>query len=162
MFVKCKNCDKKIERDSAFKVIVNNKNQYYCNENEYLEKNKEKDFKDKVYEIANDIFGYIVINTTLMKEIKSIAKTSSYYNIYNYILENKQMLDKVMNKDFNNEYGKIKYFSTIIKNNLKDYKQYTNYKNDTNSKLNIEVVKTRYIQAKKKKCLEEYWEEYNG
>ena len=36
MLVKCRYCDNKIDRKDAFKVVVDGKNIYYCNEAEYL------------------------------------------------------------------------------------------------------------------------------
>lgn len=42
MLVKCRKCGNKIDRNNAFKVVVDNKNVYYCNEKEYEEHVKEK------------------------------------------------------------------------------------------------------------------------
>ena len=35
MLVKCRYCDNKIDRKDAFKVVVDGKNIYYCNEAEW-------------------------------------------------------------------------------------------------------------------------------
>lgn len=40
MLVKCRACEKKIDRASAFKIRIRDTNQYYCSEDEYKEKLK--------------------------------------------------------------------------------------------------------------------------
>lgn len=161
MLVKCKCCGNKIERDIAFKIVINNKNNYYCSEIEYKKMETEKQNKAHVYSLIDEIFGYKIINTVINKEISIISKENTYEKVYKYLLENKQYLEKVMNRSFDNEYGKIKYFSTIIRNNIKDYKCIANKEN--NESFNVENVKTVYKPIKHKKTLEEYMEEYiNG
>lgn len=160
MFVKCRYCGNKIDKNNAFKVIIKGKNNYYCNEKEYKKIEEEKANKIKIYEVIDEIFGYKVINTAMTKEISSIAKDETYTRVLNYVLENKQFLEKIMNKNFTNEYGKIRYFSTIIKNNIADYKEIK--KEENNYSFNIETVKTIYKPKKHKKTLHEYLEEYKN
>jgi hypothetical protein len=157
MEVKCKACGNKINRDIAYKIIINTKNQYYCNEQEYLNIQKEKDARIKVFSIIEKIIGNTT-NTILFKEIGFLAKSYSYVLLEKYLVENMQELQINMAKIFSNEYGKIKYFSTIIKNNIGDFKEIN--KSIENKSFNIEMVKTKYTPKKRKKSLNQYMEEY--
>ena len=67
MLVKCRYCDNEIDRKDAFKVVVDGKKIYYCNEAEYLTVSHDRKIKDDTYEWINELFGYKVINTTLFK-----------------------------------------------------------------------------------------------
>jgi len=156
VLVKCKCHNNKIERDAAYKVVVNNKNEYYCNEYEYLKIKEEKENRINTYNIINDIFGYVVINTILFKEINEISKVYSYTKIYSYIKENLDNLNKFMNKNFNNEYGKIKYFTTIIKNNLKDY---IIPKREIVKISDSEIIENKYSIKPRRKSIEDYIKE---
>ncbi len=121
MLVKCRFCSNKIERNDAYKVVVNGKNEYYCNEKEYQKKLKDVADKENTFKMINEIFGYEITNSALYKELKEISANHSYEKIYSYLHDNKAMLERSMNKSFSSEYGKIRYFSTIIKNNIVDY-----------------------------------------
>lgn len=122
MLVKCKACiDKKIERSTAYKVVIKGKNEYYCSEKEYKQKLKQTADRENTINIINEIFGHEITHSALNKELKEISEIHSFEKIYSYIHDNKQMLERSLSKDFNSEYGKIRYLSTIIKNNIVDY-----------------------------------------
>lgn len=121
MLVKCRCCAKKIDRNSAYKVVVGGKNAYYCNEKEYKSMIEARKAKDDTYEMINQIFGYKVIHTSLFKEINAIAKTCEYSVISSYLKCNEREISFAINKDFQSEYAKIRYFAAILKNNLRDY-----------------------------------------
>ena len=121
ILVKCKICGTKIERNDAYKVVVKGKNEYYCNEKEYKQKLKQKVDKDNTINIINEIFGYEVTYSTINKELKELSANHSFEKIYSYLYDNKSMLERSLSKTFSSEYGKIRYFSTIIKNNIVDY-----------------------------------------
>ena len=109
MLVKCRQCGTKIDRKTAFKVVVGGKNAYYCNGAEYQKTLHEKEIKTNTYDCINQIFGYKVLNSALFKEINLLLQ------VYSYIA-------KVLDKEFVSEYAKIRYFSTILKNNMADFK----------------------------------------
>ena len=67
MLVKCRQCGTKIDRKTAFKVVVGGKNAYYCNEAEYQKTLHEKEIKTITYDCINQIFGYKVLNSALFK-----------------------------------------------------------------------------------------------
>lgn len=119
--VKCRICGNKIERNDAYKVVVNDKNEYYCNEKEYRQKQIQKAYKDNTYKIICEIFGYAITNSTLFKELNELSAKNSYEKIFSYICDNKQMLENSIDKYFSTEHTKIKYFLAIIKNNIVGY-----------------------------------------
>ena len=156
MLVKCKCHSEKIDRGTAFKVIINNKNEYYCTEEDYLRIQNDKETRKNLLDKINNIFGYVITNTILYKELSEITKVHSYSKINSYVNENSQMLEKYMGKSFNNEYGKIKYFTTIIKNNIKDYIMTT----PTSIKQSdAEVVGVMYKAKSRKKSMDAYLDE---
>jgi hypothetical protein len=156
MLVKCQGCGEKIDKDIAFKIVVKNVNRYYCTESEYLNIANIKKTKDNTYLYINDIFGYKVVNTVLFKEINEIANTHTYLKISNYIYENNKFLCSAMQKDFNNEYCKIKYFTAILKNNLSDY---IINKEISPKKIEIDIPKDNYKPKIRRKSLLEFEQE---
>ena len=148
--VKCRICKTEIDKDIAYKV---GKNRYYCSEEEYLHrlekkekelleaeeaKRKLNEIKDEIYNIICEIFGRKITNTSLFKELTELNETYTYDDIYLYIDDNFEILDKTMyEKDFDTEYLKIRYFFGIIKNNIFDY---LNIKKD-------EIEEKQYIKS---------------
>ena len=135
MLVKCKFCGKKIDKDSAYKAVhvVNKRDgtqeiKYinYCSEEEWIaeenRKNKYKEGRDKVYFLICDMFGYEIQNSQFFDEWRKWNKLKSDEMIYKYIRENEDYLQQVCDKQFDNECGKIMYFSAILKNSLVDFK----------------------------------------
>lgn len=123
--VKCPACGATLDKCMAFKVTVGKANRYYCTEQEYINKARKdallKMVKDDTYEKIYDLFGYIITNTVLFSSISSLASVYSYEKIRSYLCDNKAMLERVLNKSFQSEYAKIRYFSAILSNNLADY-----------------------------------------
>ena len=150
ILVKCRICGNKVERNDAYKVVVNGKNEYYCNEKEYEQKKKQTIDKENTIKIINEIFGYEITNSVFFKELKALSENNSYEKIYSFIYDNKQMLDRALSKDFTSEYGKIKYFSAIIKNNIVDYVIYDE-SYITNNK--YEILDIKYKAKKKRRAM---------
>jgi hypothetical protein len=146
LLVTCKGCKNKIERDIAFKVVVSGKNNYYCNQTEYENIILEKENRLKVIELAFEIIGHTT-NTALMKELGDIAKIHTYTKMLKYMENNINELNKIMSRDFTSEFGKIRYFATIIKNKIGDYKEIIE-NTDVNNFEFIEVI--NYTPTKKK------------
>jgi hypothetical protein len=153
MLVKCKCHGIKIERDTAFKVTVNNKNEYYCSESDYKKIKEDKENRLLVLKSIDNIFGYTITNTILQKELSELSHIYSYKKIFIYIQDKLPDLNRYMSKDFSSEYGKIKYFTTILRNNLKDYK----VKEPEHIKqISTEIVEVKYKPQQRKKCLNDY------
>lgn len=160
MLVKCKICGNKIDRNTAYKVVVNDKNNYFCNEYEYMKDKEEKRCRVKIFGVITDIFNYEIKNSVLNKEISDIAKIHTYSVLYQFLLDNKDRIFRILdNKSFTSEYAKVKYFSAIIKNQIASYKK--NIKVEHEKKVYIDVVKISYKPKKQKKSIDEYMEGYN-
>lgn len=125
MQVTCQICRKKIEKDTAYKRAVGKINKYYCSEQEWQaeedKKKKETEDKNKVYNLICDMFGYQIQNTQFFAEWTLWNKLKSNEIIYKYLRENEDFLCQVCDKSFNSEYQKIRYFSAILKNSLRDF-----------------------------------------
>lgn len=122
MLVKCKCCGNKIERESAYKVMTDKGNKYYCSKAEYEAMQKEKADKDAIYTEIVDIFGYKIQNSALFKEWKCWNELASNEKILSYIQENKAYIKGAVGKLNSTEYARVRYMSAILKNSLVDYK----------------------------------------
>ena len=122
MLVKCKCCGNKIECESAYKVMTDKGNKYYCSKAEYEAMQKEKADKDAIYTEIVDIFGYKIQNSALFKEWKCWNELASNEKILSYIQENKDYIKGSVGKLNSTEYARIRYVSAILKNSLVDYK----------------------------------------
>ena len=127
---KCQWCKKEVDTKIAHKEVINGKNKYWCNDNCYraYEKEREKQTKlkaeyDEIYELTKQIFGYeFAGHSLLQKELKTWEKLSTRQKIISCLKENKDWLSGVMSKEFQNDYGRMRYFSTVISGKLHDYK----------------------------------------
>lgn len=122
MLPKCKACGKEIDRKTAYKIIEKEKNLYYCSEEEYKKVMKMKKAIEDTHLLICDIFGYQVLHTVLNKEWNAWREITNDTMILRYLKENKAKLSEAMQrKSFASEYASIRYFSAILKNNLKDF-----------------------------------------
>ena len=126
MLVTCQICKSKIERDTAYKRVVGKANKYYCSEAEFEaeedRKKKIKEDKNKVYYLICDMFGYEIQNTKFFDEWAQWNKLKSNENIYKYLRENETYLQQICDRSFDTEYQRIRYFSAVLKNSLRDFK----------------------------------------
>ena len=168
MKVTCRICKKKIERDAAYKIVhytpskPEGVNFYYCSETEYQaeEERKKKDAedKDKVYYLICDMFGYEIQNTKFFDEWTSWNKLKSNEIIYKYLRENEIYLQQICDKPFDNEYQKIRYFSAILKNSLRDFKPKIEVTTKLQPKITEEHYETKY-KVKTRQSLEDLEED---
>ena len=127
MLVTCKICNRKIDKDSCYKVVVKGNNCYYCSQEEYDKREQEKAKnaadKDKVYRLVCQIVGRDkIINTMLWKEKAIWNSVKSDEIIGKYLEENKDHLISLISSIEDKEYPRIRYLSAIIKNNIGDFK----------------------------------------
>lgn len=165
MLVKCQHCGKKIEKKTAYcyvKVTDKKKrNLYFCNEEEYEtdlkikeSQKKAKESKNKVYEICCEIYGYKIINSNFWKEYNALNGVLTVDELVEYLSSNKDKLTKIMNRSFDSEFGKIRYFYTVIKN---DYTDWANNKPIAEPiKSNVEFYEQKYTPKKRRKPLSFY------
>lgn len=157
ILVKCKICGNKVDRDVAYKIVIDRKNNYYCNENEYNEWKSAKDIKDGTYLIIYDIFGRKITNTILYKEIGELSDIYGFKKIYAYLKENERYLTETMGKDFKSEYAQIRYFTAILKNSLSDFIE--SNKQVIPKSINSEPIDMKYRQIKRRRSISEIEEE---
>lgn len=153
--VKCRKCGEKIDQKLAFKVVVGDKNTYYCNEEEYNSVIKERQDRELVYDLINQIFGYVVTNTALYKEINALAKCYPYDSIGDYLADNFDYLHDVMHRDFEKEYGQIRYFSTILNNNMRDFINDHTPEPVITHQVEDDVVNMKFKRNKKRRALDD-------
>ena len=158
MEVICRDCGKKVNRDLAYKIVKGKANLYFCSEDEYkrilAEKEKAQEIRNGLQSIIDEIFGYPVTNTALYKEQSEWAKVKPLEIIKDYLNDNKQYISTALeNKQFVNEYGKIRYFSAIVKNNIKGY---TPPRPEIIKQTDTEIYEPKYKPGHKRKCLSDY------
>lgn len=161
MLVKCRACGQKIDRNNAFKVVVGEKNAYYCNEKEYEKICEEREDKNLMYGQINEIFGYVVTNTALFKEMTPLISQYGYKLLYFYLKENFDYLYSIAHRDFDKEYGKIRYFSVVVGNSIQDYsKSKSLNKEPIRKEIYVEDSdKIQYKRKNKKRSLAEIEQE---
>jgi YHS domain-containing protein len=133
MRCKCKYDDKQLDTKTAFKIVIKEKNTYFCTEecyNHYLA-DKEKQDKinaeyDEIYEITKQIFGYEFTGYSLLKrEINTWEKVGTRAKIIAYLTDNKDWLSNVMSKEFASDFNRVRYYSVIVAGKLHDFKPKT-------------------------------------
>lgn len=127
---KCKYDKNPLDTKTAFKVVIDEKNTYWCSEECYnhFREAKEKQDKinaeyDEIFELTKQIFGYEFTGYSLLKrEINTWEKVGTREKIISYLKENKDWLSNTMSKSFASDYHRVRYYSTIIAGKLHDYK----------------------------------------
>jgi YHS domain-containing protein len=119
-----------LDTKTAFRVVIKDKNAYFCSEdcyNHFLEA-KEKQDKinaeyDEIYELTKQIFGYEFTGYSLLKrEINTWEKVGTRKKIIAYLTENKGWLSDVMSKEFASDFNRVRYYSVIVAGKLHDFK----------------------------------------
>lgn len=150
LLVKCRICGNKIDKKEAYKVVINDKNHYYCSESEYENYKKEQDNQSKIIEMINEIFGHVVHSTALYKEIQKAKKCYGSGKILNYLIQNKDKLTYIISgKNFANEYNAIRYLFAILHNNMPWYK----YTEEIRKTVEADTTQSKYRPQKKRKAL---------
>lgn len=156
--VKCRNCGEQIDKVMAYKVVVGKLNHYYCTEAEYISEQEKiaqsKAIKDSVYSAINEIFNRQVTNTAIFKEMSEIAGVYGYDLLGDYLRENKQYLCQQLNKSFKSEYAQIRYFSTIAKNSMSDFKLKRKLQSSVVKQSSFEMVETNFTARQPRKGFE--------
>lgn len=127
---KCRYDKKPVDTKTAFKVVIKDKNTYWCSEECYKLycEAQEKQAKinaeyDEIFELTKEIFGYEFTGYSLLKrEINTWEKVGTRGKIISYLKENKDWLSTTMSKEFANDYNRVRYYSTIVASKLHDYK----------------------------------------
>ncbi len=126
----CRYDKKQLDTKTAFRVVIKEKNAYFCSEDCYnhFREAKEKQDKinaeyDEIYELTKQIFGYEFTGYSLLKrEINTWEKVGTRQKIIAYLTENKDWLSDVMSKEFASDFNRVRYYSVIVAGKLHDFK----------------------------------------
>ena len=159
---KCKICGTQLDTKTAYKIVVKEKPQYYCSQEEYekdlAQKKKVQEDKDKVYYLICDILGKKeVLNTAIWKEKALWNKAFSDEFIAKYLQEHKDYLTSAVSKASSTEFAQIRYLSAILKNSLGDFKPKV-VKVETPKVVAEEYYETKY-KLKTRQALEDLEED---
>ena len=129
--VKCKICGKWLTNDTAYKITINGKNQYYCTKEEYEHMKKEQETKEECYKYAEELIN-LPYSALMRKKINELAKYYEYEVIYRCFKADRDKISFwVNNKTFNNEHALVSYIMAIISGNINDInKQYKKEQED--------------------------------
>lgn len=122
--VKCKACGKELINLEAYKVSKNNKNIYYCNEEEYNSITKEENDKSTCLKGVAGILNIAMIPPVLSKQINILREFYEYPVILRTFKDkSSSIIWALENRTFNSEFSKYKYIITIIMNGIDDTKK---------------------------------------
>ena len=177
MQVKCQICGKSIDRATAYKVVINDTNKYFCSEEEFAADKARKDHAREVLETITECYQYCsgygeppynVVN----KELKENLKAIDVETIYQFVKENREKLKKTVEKKierdgpFSQVYFVFRYLSGIIKREILEKnwkaKQVAPTIQKTGIDLNFYNVKPNTNQLKKRRSLDELEDEADG
>lgn len=180
---KCRHCQTITNTDVAYLAMIGKQKAYFCNEEHYSlfiqernEKKKQemealeaakqkkeerekatqqyKEHKDKAYYLICDIIGRKqIINTALWKEWAIWNRVADNNAIGQYLEENKTYLCKAISRIDNNEFLRIRYLSSILKNNLGDYKPITTAKETPRPKVDTTFYEPMQTNNNKRRSL---------
>lgn len=125
---KCRICGKEHSVEEAYKVVINNKNRYFCSQEEYethiANKKREEKLVNDIKKTICYIFGAkTIVNTQIYKEWQQWNQVATNEIIFDYLTENKEMIRCKIEPLEGDEYSKIRYLSSIIKNSICNYQK---------------------------------------
>lgn len=115
--VKCTYCHTEIDKKDALAIPNGKRNKYYC----CLEHVGLANERDIFYQQAQDVIGKTT-SSVFYKEMNEIAQVHGFNKMCQYLKVNELYLKNAMHKSFKTEFGKIRYFAAILKNNLGNFK----------------------------------------
>ena len=116
---KCRYVKRELDTKTAFRIVIENKNTYWCGAacyHKYLTEKAEQDKinaeYDEIFELTKQIFGYEFTGYSLLKrEINTWEKVGTRAKIIAYLTENKDWLSNVMSKEFASDFNRVRYYS---------------------------------------------------
>ena len=128
MKVTCKICKSKIEKEQAFCIekVSEKTNKvsrsYYCSKEEYERDKFQKSLWKELLLLYDSILGYTCISKTKVNMIKELEENYSREQIYNCLKANADSIRRYLDeKGIYEEYGKLCYITSAIKNKIKDF-----------------------------------------
>jgi len=110
--------------ENAYKVVVKNKNRYYCSKVEYDRHIEDKKFHEHVrqeieYILSNILDMPLYNNAIIYKEWKDWKCIASNEVILDFLRSKEKYLINKIDK-IQASFSKIKYLSAVIKNSIKE------------------------------------------
>lgn len=128
---KCRACGKSLTTDSAYKIVVGEKNVYFCNKQEYKEyEEAELVRKQKTEKLncAKEWFEYILRDegyiqwSLVLRLIEELELGYSIEQIAEYLESEATDLKRALgNKKFKNFYNTIQYLRAVIYAQINEY-----------------------------------------
>lgn len=120
MKVVCKQCGSRIDKATAYSASIGQQNSYYCSEEEYHDFLKEKDCKENILELLDNISGITVsTNQRLLSTLKKLSVEYSCFIIQEYLEQKYDYLSHLFFcKTFKNTSMQIKYLIAVLSNNV--------------------------------------------
>lgn len=125
---KCKLCGKVVNRETGYSISINNKNNWFCNENEYQSWQKERNDEANFRLDLQTLFG---LNLNIRQDkswdminsfFNSLRKKYSREEIYWYFDCNIDKISNILNKkSFDSEFGMMRYLITVVNNEIKTF-----------------------------------------
>ena len=158
MKCKCKICGATLDTQTAYKVVKKTPsgkrtNIYCCSQEEYDAdtelKAKASKLKDKIRHTLAYIFDVPeIMNTAVFKEWNEWNQIATNETILDYLDEHKEWLREKTIFIESSEYARIRYLSTILKNNLIDYQKNKESKSESSVASKIKPVTIEEYVAK--------------
>lgn len=125
---KCQFCRKEVEKSTGYCERIKNKNYWFCNENEYLLWQKDKDAEEEFFSDATMMFDlnidiYEKSSWTMINNyIKTLLKDHSREEILWYLECNMERVVQILNrKTFDSEFGMLRYMMAVINNSINTF-----------------------------------------
>ena len=129
MQVKCVDTDDKIDRDLAYKVIVNGKNKYYSSKEGYDNCVMNNSYRTDCIKLIREIMGYVFkemkLPTLTYKKIAEYKEPIGYDVLYNTLVNQKENIEwHLYNKQFDSESKRVAYLFGIVRNHyIEEYQK---------------------------------------
>lgn len=126
--VTCQICKSKIDIDDAYKLVHvsssgKKTNKYYCNQNEYMQKESDKFFWKQCQLGIDSILGYKCINNSKNKMLSDILDSGyTREELFDCIKEQHDYIQECLafRDDIETEYAKLCYIFKILSSTIKD------------------------------------------
>lgn len=150
--VTCQICKSKIDSDDAYKLVHvsssgKKTNKYYCNQNEYMQKESDKFFWKQCQLGIDSILGYKCINNGKNKMLSDILESGySREELFDCIKEQHDYISECLayRDDIETEYAKLCYIFKILSSTIKDITN-SNKENELGTKCNIKDIEIASI-----------------
>lgn len=151
--VTCQICKSKIDSDDAYKLVHvssggKKTNKYYCNQNEYMQKESDKFFWKQCQLGIDSILGYKCINNGKNKMLSDILESGySREELFDCIKEQHDYISECLayRDDIETEYAKLCYIFKILSSTIKDITN-SNILSQVTSEYNTKDIKVAEIQ----------------